>query len=64
MNNKLKELRVARGIDIEVLYSLLGIKIDLYKQYEICIDDLPTEMLYKLSIFYNVTCDYILDRRI
>lgn len=58
--NRLKLLREEKGLNQNDIASLLSISVPAYSYYENEKRDIPTEVLGKLSAFYNVSTDYIL----
>ena len=58
---KLKELREEKGLTQLTVAQFLNIKQNTYSQYENEKRQLPIDVLIKLSKFYKVTTDYILD---
>ena len=62
LNENLRELRVARGINQSELGQLLGVTKQCVSNWE---NDnvLPSiEMLVKIADYFNVSCDYLLGR--
>lgn len=62
MLNRLKELRKSRGYTQVALQMQTGIEQALLSKFENCERVPPTETLYRLAEFYNVSIDYILRR--
>ncbi len=58
---RLKELREDLDIPQRVIAEYLHIKQNTYSQYENGQRQLPVEVLVKLSTFFNVSTDYILE---
>lgn len=58
---KLKELREENNISQKEIAEYLNVKQNTYSQYETGKRQLPIEILIKISKFYKVTTDYILD---
>ncbi len=58
---RLKELREDLDIPQRVIAEYLHIKQNTYSQYENGQRQLPIEVLVKLSTFFNVSTDYILE---
>lgn len=60
MDNRLKELRLSKGMS----QTQLGIKFNLGKttvsHYENSERDMPTELLLRLAEFFNVSVEYLL----
>lgn len=61
---KLKELREENGFTQTQLAKYLNVRQNTYSQYENEKRQLPIDVLIKLSKFYKVTTDYILDLEI
>ena len=62
MENRLKQLRKARGYTQVSLQMQTGIEQALLSKFENGERIPPTETLVKLADFYNVSVDYILCR--
>lgn len=60
--NNLKNIRVDRDIKQKDIAKILNVSQNTYSQYETGIIALTAEVLIKLSDFYNVSIDYLLDR--
>ena len=60
--NNLKSLRVDNDIKQKDIANMLNISQNTYSQYETGVIALTAEVLIKLSDFYNVSIDYLLDR--
>ena len=58
--NKLKELRAERNLTVRGLEDKTGIKFTTYARYESEERDMSTEVLKKLSKFFEVSIDYML----
>ena len=58
---RLKELREDLDIPQRVIAEYLHIKQNTYSQYENGQRQLPIDVLIKLSKFFNVSTDYILE---
>ncbi len=58
----LKSLREDRNIKQKEIAKYLNVSQNTYSQYETGIIPLTGEMLIKLSDYYNVSVDYLLDR--
>ncbi len=58
---RLKELREDLDIPQRVVAEYLHIKQNTYSQYENGQRQLPIDVLVKLSTFFNVSTDYILE---
>ncbi len=62
MQNRLKELRKAKGMTQVSLQMQTGIEQALLSKFESGDRVPPTETLLRLAEFYNVSIDYILCR--
>ena len=60
--NNLKSLRVDNDIKQKDIAKMLNVSQNTYSQYETGVIALTAEVLIKLSDFYNVSIDYLLDR--
>ena len=58
---KIKELREENNLTQQTVADFLNIKQNTYSQYENEKRQLPIDVLIKLSKFYKVSTDYILD---
>ncbi len=58
---KLKELREENCVSQKEIAEFLNIKQNTYSQYETGRRQLPIDTLIKLSKFYKVSTDYILE---
>lgn len=60
MYNRLRELREAKGLTSKEISQLLNMSQTGYAQYEIGINNISTDVLKSLSLFYNTSIDYLL----
>ncbi len=58
----LRNIREDRDIKQKEIAKFLNVSQNTYSQYETGIISLTAEVLIKLSDFYNVSIDYLLDR--
>ena len=58
---RLKELREEKNLTQKHVADFLNVRQNTYSQYENDKRQLPIELLIKLSRFYGVTTDYILE---
>ncbi len=58
--NRLKDLRQDKDMFQKDIAKLLDMSQTGYSQYETETNDIPTEILKKLALFYNTSIDYIL----
>ena len=61
MYNRLRELREDKDLTQTQVAKYLNMSQTGYSQYEIGKNDIPTLILIKLSLFYNVSVDYLLN---
>ena len=60
MYNRLKDLREDKDMNQTNLARILGMSQTGYSKYETGENDIPTQILVKLAIFYNTSIDYLL----
>lgn len=60
--NRLKEIRLSKGLRQVDVSKLLNMSQNGLSQYETFVNDVPTNILIKLSNIYNTSIDYILCR--
>ena len=58
---RIRDLREDSDITQKQIAEYLSIKQNTYSQYENGIRQIPIDLLIKLSLFYNVSVDYILE---
>lgn len=58
----LKSIRKDRDIKQKDIAKILNVSQNTYSQYETGVISLTAEILIKLSDFYDVSIDYLLDR--
>ena len=58
----LRSIREDRDIKQKEMANYLNISQNTYSQYETGVISLTAEVLIKLSDYYNVSIDYLLDR--
>ena len=63
IGQRLKELREAAGYNKKELADKLEMPYTTYNNYETDMRDVGSETLKKLSKFYNVSIDYILENQ-
>ena len=61
MFRRIRDLREDRDLTQKQLAKVLNCSQQVYSNYELGQRDLPTDILIKLSKFYNVSIDYILE---
>ena len=60
MYQRIRDLREDRDLKQRQLAEYLNCSQQVYSNYELGQRDIPTDVLIKLSAFYNVSVDYIL----
>jgi len=60
MANRLRDLREDADLNQTQLAKILGMSQTGYSKYETGENDIPTQVLIKLSQFYKTSIDYIL----
>ena len=58
--NRLKDLRQDKDMYQKDIAKILDMSQTGYSQYETETNDIPTDILKKLSLFYDTSIDYIL----
>lgn len=61
MYKRLRDLREDKDLTQKEVADLLHMSQTGYSQYEIGKNDVPTDILIKLALFYNTSTDYILE---
>lgn len=61
MYKRIKELRLSLKINQTKMAKMLDMSQTGYSKYETGENDIPTEVLIKLSNIHNVSVDYILE---
>ena len=60
MYKRIRDLREDHDLTQKRLSEVLKCSQQVYSNYELGQRDIPTEILIKLALFYNVSTDYIL----
>lgn len=60
MYKRIRDLREDKDLTQKELAKVLNCSQQVYSNYELGQRDIPTDILIKLSNFYNVSVDYIL----
>lgn len=60
MYKRIRDLREDMGLNQTQVAKMLGMSQTGYSKYETGENDVPTEVLIKLSRFYDTSIDYIL----
>lgn len=58
--NRLKDLREDKEMFQKDIAKILDMSQTGYSKYEVGSNDIPTDILKKLALFYNTSIDYIL----
>lgn len=58
--NRLRDLREDKDMYQKDIAKILNMSQTGYSQYETETNDIPTEILKKLALFYNTSIDYLL----
>lgn len=61
MFKRIRELREDHDLTQKQISKMLSCSQQVYSNYELGQRDIPTDILIKLSKFYNVSADYILE---
>ena len=57
---RLSELRTSRGLTQDRVASAIGLPVKTYRNYERGERQTPTDVLFKLADFYDVSLDYLM----
>ena len=57
---RIRDLREDKDLTQKEIAKVLNCSQQVYSNYELGQRDIPTDILIKLSVFYNVSVDYIL----
>ena len=60
MYKRIRDLREDNDLTQKILAQKLNCSQQVYSNYELGQRDIPTDILIKLSAFYNVSTDYLL----
>lgn len=60
MYQRIRDLREDRDLRQRQIAELLNCSQQVYSNYELGQRDIPTDILIRLSTFYNVSVDYLL----
>lgn len=58
--NRLKDLREDRDLLQKDIAQILNMSQTGYSKYEVCTNDIPTDILKKLASYYDTSIDYLL----
>ncbi len=61
MFRRIRDLREDKDLTQKQVAAILSCSQQVYSNYELGQRDIPTDILIKLSKFYNVSADYILE---
>ena len=62
MYRRIRDLKIDNDMTQKELSKILGMSQTGYSKYETGENDIPTEILIKLSGIYNVSIDYLLNQ--
>ena len=60
MYRRIRDLREDRDLTQKQLAKILNCSQQVYSNYELGQRDIPTDILIRLALFYDVSIDYIL----
>ena len=60
MYGRIRDLREDMDLTQKAVSMELNCSQQVYSNYELGQRDIPTDILIKISRFYNISCDYIL----
>lgn len=60
MYRRIRDLREDRDLNQTQVAKMLGMSQTGYSKYETGENDIPTQILIKLALFYNTSIDYLL----
>ena len=60
MYQRIRDLREDQDLKQKDMANLLNCSQQVYSNYELGQRDIPTDVLIKLALYYNVSVDYIL----
>lgn len=60
MYRRIRDLREDRDLTQKQLAKMLNCSQQVYSNYELGQRDIPTDILIRLALFYDVSIDYIL----
>ena len=60
MGDKLKELRIEKGVSQSVVAAAIGISRSSYANYEINLREPSIDIIVKLCEYFNVSADFLL----
>ena len=61
MYRRIRDLREDKDMTQKDMAAILGMSQTGYSKYETGENDIPTNILIKLSVFHNVSIDYLLN---
>ena len=56
---RIRNLRIDRGLTQEGVAAYLNVKQNTYSQYEIGVLNYPLDVVIKLAVFYDTSVDYL-----
>lgn len=60
MYQRIRDLREDHDLKQREVANYLNCSQQVYSNYELGQRDIPTDVLIQLSLYYNVSCDYLL----
>lgn len=57
---RIRNLRIDKGITQKEIAIYLGVKQNTYSQYEIGVLNYPLDVIIKLALYYQTSTDYLL----
>ena len=60
MYHRIRDLREDKDLNQTQVAKMLGMSQTGYSKYETGENDIPTEILIRLALFYNTSIDYLL----
>jgi len=60
MYQRIRDLREDHDLKQREVANYLNCSQQVYSNYELGQRDIPTDVLIRLSLYYNVSCDYLL----
>lgn len=56
---RIRNLRIDKGLTQQALAKVLNIKQNTYSQYEIGVLNYPLEVVIQLAVYYHTSVDYL-----
>ncbi len=58
---RIRNLRIDRGLTQQTIAEFLNVKQNTYSQYEIGVLNYPLDVVVRLACFYGVSVDYLVE---